>query len=62
MSSLTVCNYCTLRNIKRVAQEKGKQVTVIGGGRVVYVHDKDKPYNENDFVAEFMSLTGYCVC
>lgn len=61
MSSLTLCNYCTLNQIKSNAEKRGATVTV-GQEKeseywtVVRVSDKDKP------VAYFLELTTHCVC
>lgn len=73
MSELTPCNYCSLNNIKRRAEQDGMIVTTrldSAGWTAVYVHpprvnlpkndshDKPSPYR----VALMMEITDHCVC
>lgn len=54
MSELTMCNYCSLKSIRR--RYKGKKIKLKkeDGGISVYINDK--------FVAWFMSLSDSCRC
>lgn len=59
MSELTTCNYCTLQDIKRRADERGATVSLSKdeyGWTVVQCSDKSKPS------AWLMKLTDHCVC
>jgi hypothetical protein len=75
MSELTPCNYCSLNRIKRRANEKGLQVTLLSsrGGFDVYVHPADVTVNRETVGDEegkpssywgawLMALTDHCVC
>jgi hypothetical protein len=62
MSSLTECNYCTLKGMEERA--KGRGVTVIvspgegsmGGWKSARYSDQELPS------AHFLTLTDHCVC
>jgi hypothetical protein len=70
MSELTPCNYCTLKSIKRRAEEGGMTVTLLNGD--VYVHPAtvaikelssgEDGEREQYWRAWFMKLTDHCVC
>ncbi len=52
-----MCNYCSLKRIKKEAEKEGKKTEVFGsddGGKDVFVDDK--------FVYWFMELGDHCVC
>jgi hypothetical protein len=74
VSELTPCNYCTLRGIRRMACERGHEVTLApdDDGISVYVHppghepdtSSDPMGNPNSpyFTSWFMALSEECVC
>jgi hypothetical protein len=71
MSTLTTCNFCSLRSIRARADKDGKIVDVrpADGGLAVFVRrpevtpDYRSPDDGNtQWVAWFMSLSDGCVC
>lgn len=72
MSTLTPCNFCNLRWIKKRARITGDQVTLVMiepseahplGGVDVLVHPADEqPDREKHFHAWFMALSDHCCC
>lgn len=64
MSSLTRCNFCTLRRMRELAAARGVSVIVepvpaeeiMGGWTTARYSDKDRPS------AWFMALSDRCVC
>jgi len=59
MSSLTICNYCSLQAINERALRRGETVRTernVDGWIEVYVSDKEEP------VAYLMELTTDCAC
>lgn len=68
MSSLTRCNYCDLRSIRKDASRKKQEVTVREstsdlGGIDVFVHPPNEAIDEEKhFAAWFGALTDYCCC
>lgn len=75
---MRMCNYCTLKDIKRRAKQAGNGVTVLAdakwgmGGVNVYVHpvtikidenlSEDHPDKAKYRVCWFMELADHCCC
>lgn len=72
MSSLTPCNFCSLRSIKARYRPEEILCLTVHGWITYYQVDADplpgqgEPLEHNGrpirFLASFMSLTGHCVC
>lgn len=73
MSELTPCNFCSLKSIKRRADRKGMNVTLVPddqGWIAVYVHppnvagfpDNHDGESPQYRVASMMRITDHCVC
>lgn len=77
MSTLTMCNYCTLKKIREEAKAKKWRVNSlpytgkvgIQGGTNIYVYPGDinleklnKDERKEYFVAWFMEISDHCVC
>jgi hypothetical protein len=76
MSDLTQCNFCSLREIRRLANREGKVVSIRPskgemGGVNVYVHPKEvhiragiegSMLHHTYFKAWFMSIGDHCTC
>lgn len=72
MSELTLCNFCTLRRIRKNAKTKGNRVILksatyssgnnLGGTDVFVLGPKERMSKNKCFITWFMALSDHCVC